>query len=140
MPSEREIFNRLFPSRGPIDPIEFLRETAVLGLVNYYKWDRAHTWEDDHGGETIAAEELAKINFTDQEMYDYEATVRATLQGYVEGVRPTRGFFYGVWQSVLGSFVYSVGVSVLLVTGYVALKARDIDLIEIFLGFMGQSQ
>lgn len=140
MPSERETFNRLFTARAPIDPIEFLRELTVLGIVNYYKWDRAHTWEQDHGGETIAAEELAKINFTDQEMYDYEATVRATLQGYVEGARPTRGFFYGVWQSVVGSFVYSVGVAVLLVVSYFLFKSRDIDVLEIIFGLIEQSQ
>ncbi len=139
MPSEREAFTHLFGRAAPMRPIEFLRELTVLGLVNFYKWDRAHAWEEDHGGETIAAEELAKIQFTDQEMYDYEATVRATLQDYVESVRPTRGFFYGVWQSVVGSFVYSVGVAVLLVVAYFLLKSRDIDVLEIIFGLIEQS-
>ncbi|MCH9019146.1 MAG: hypothetical protein IIA73_02090 [Proteobacteria bacterium] len=139
MPSEREVFTRLLGRAEPMRPIEFLRELTVLGLVNFYKWDRVHAWEEDHGDQTIPAEELANIQFTDQEMHDYEAIVRATLQDYLESMRPTRGFFYGVWQSVVGSFIYSVGVAVLLVVAYVLLKARDIDLLEIIFGFIEQS-
>lgn len=140
MPSEREIFNSLFTRRLPLDPMKFLHELTVLGLVNYYKWDRAIAWEEEHGDETMPAEELKNIQFTDQDINDYEVKVSDTLLGYVDSIRPVRSFSYGVWQSVVGSFVYSVGASVFLVVGYVALKARDIDLIEIVLGFIGQSQ
>ena len=140
MPSERETFDRLFTQRVPMRPMNFLRELTVLGLVNYYKWDRAIAWEEDHRDQIIPAEELVNVRFTDQDIHDYEAIVSSTLQDYVDSMRPARSFFYGVWQSVLGSFVYSVGVSVLLVIGYFGLKWRDIDLIEIILGFIGQSQ
>ncbi len=140
MPSEREAFTHLFVGAERMRPIEFLRELTFLGLVNFYKWDRALAWEEDHEGETIAAEELARIQFTDQDMHDYEAKVRETLQDYVESVRPTRGFFYGVWQSVVGSFVYSVGVAILLMVAYFLLKSRDIDVLEIIFGLIEQSQ
>ena len=139
MPIEREIFTNLFNRAEQMRPIEFLRELTVLGLVNFYKWDRTNAWEEDHEGETIAAEELANIQFTHQEMFDYEATVRATLQDYVESVRPTRGFFYGVWQSVVGSFVYLFGVTILLLVAYFLFKWNDINLLEIFSGLIKQS-
>lgn len=140
MPSERETFNRLFTHRAPMRPLNFLRELTVIGLVNYYKWDRAIAWEEAHGDETIPAEELKNIQFTDQDIHDYEVWVSATLQDYVDSMRPVRSFSYGVWQSVVGGFVYSVLVSALLVIGYVAFKTRDIDLIKLILGFIGQSQ
>ena len=136
MPSERQVFSRLFVGRQPVRPSEFKREIMVLGLLNYYKWDQVFAWEEEHGGQTIPPDE---IQFTDQQIYDFETTVAETLEDYLESMRPTRGFFYGVWQSVVGSFVYSVGVAVLLVVAYVLLKARDIDLLETIFHFIERS-
>lgn len=111
MPTERDIFERLFVNRGPMRPAEFAREIMLLGLVAYYKWDYALSRKAENPKRAPTSEELDQFQITEQRVHDIESLVKSALREHAESRRVTPGFWYGVWQSATGAFVYSLLVA-----------------------------
>lgn len=126
MPTEREVFQRLFVNRGPMRPTDFAREIMTLGLVAYYKWDQVLSRKTDTSTHTIPPEAPEQFQLTDQRVHDIESLVMDALREHAERGRTMRGFWYGVSQSVVGAFVYSLLVAAVvlaLVFGNVSVPA-----------------
>jgi hypothetical protein len=70
---------------------------------------------------------LAGFELTTQRVAEIERSVTAALNAYIDKTRPSPGFWYGVMQSVTGSFIYSL----LIVAVVMIIAFGNVELFEL---------
>lgn len=127
MPNEREVFYRLFVGKGPMRPARLFEEALVFGLFNFYKWDQALVWEKQNDGKMIPADELARMELSDDRVREIEERVAQDLEAFAHNrTKPLEvlmqdlkqhhrpRFWYGVAQSLVSAFLYTMLVAGIL--------------------------
>ncbi|MEI8393819.1 MAG: hypothetical protein WCF85_03720 [Rhodospirillaceae bacterium] len=127
---ERELFLNILKIREKNND-RWISEIYTLGMLNFWKWDKARAFEI-YENATVTAEKLDAIvnSFTDNEIESYREEARRALKEYAGRHPPRHGFWYGVWQSMVAALAYSV----LLLIVYHLLRAGNLDLFTL-LGF-----
>ena len=128
MPTEREVFARLFKT-GPVSEGQFLEYILILGQLTFYKFDKVESIEIE-GGKILSSDVIQSIadEFTERQIEDFRKNAQSSLSEYRARNRST-AFWYGVWQNLTATFLYSL----LIVVFALILKYSGKDLVD-FLG------
>jgi len=112
-----------------LDTDAFAKEIFVLGFMHYYKFDQVLAWEERNPGNTLAIDQIQQISdgFTDRQIADFHTSATNTLQEYLRRHQHDGSFWRGVWQSIVGGFIYSL----LLLIAFVAVKSSGGDLFSV---------
>ena len=118
MPTEREIFERFFP--GKTDPSRLTREIIAFGVYQFRKWDRIREQEKQNGDSQSFETKYFEIadGFPENEVDDFERVADETLRTLTPERRGFEYYFYGVSQSIVGSLLFLILLTLL----YLGLK------------------
>jgi len=98
----------------------------VMGYMSFHKWDEAAAWEEDNKGQEYPSHKLHSYSITETRVDEIEDKIIKTLEEYLDHVRP-HGFWYGVGQGIVSSFLYSI----LLVVAVLIVLFGDIQVTEL---------
>ena len=98
MTFERDIFKNIILHSNDGNDDRKLEEIVALGIMHFWKWDRALDREDRNGGKPVPPDELGRISddWTPKQVASYRKEARETLEDYAKRHPPRYGFWYGV--------------------------------------------
>ena len=109
MTSELDVFDRAVRCKEDGRDVEFTSELIVLGLLHYYKNDRALNQQRQTGvPPSIADVQAFADTYTDQQHRDFREMADQTLSRYVERHMIDNAFWPSVRANIAASFLYSL--------------------------------